>query len=149
MKYLLKEKRGYIKERPEYVDVDGTIEIEFTFEDGVPDLTDRGLYAVVLRSDGKEFTYRISDELRVILNHKDIVKGLFSLTVVLVTGNEINRSWRCEPFSIENLTDIVGDVYEINESMEVLSEIKALNEELKLLKDRVELLENEYDPRNV
>ena len=149
MKYLLKEKRGYIKERPEYVDVDDEIVIEFTFEDGLPDLTDRGLYAVVLRSDGKEFTYRIDDELKVTLDKSDITKGLFSLTVVLVTGNEVNKSWRCEPFSIESLTDIVGDVYEVNESMEVLSEIKALNEELKQLKDRVELLENEYDPRNV
>lgn len=149
MKYLLKEKRGYITERPEYIDVDSSINVEFAFEDGLPDLTDRGLYAVILRSDGKEFTYRIDDQLKVTLDNRDITKGLFSLTVVLVTGNEVNKSWRCEPFSIESLTDIVGDVHEINESMEVLSEIKALNDELKLLKDRVEMLENEYDPRNV
>lgn len=149
MKYLLKEKRGYIIERPEYVDVNEDIRIEFEFEDGKPDTTDRGLYAVILRSDGKEFTYRIGDELKVTLNNKEIKKGLFSLTVVLVTGNEINKSWRCEPFSIESLTDIVGNVYEVNESMEVLNEIKTLNDEIGRLKDRVEMLENEYDPRNV
>lgn len=149
MKYLLKEKRGYITERPEYVDVNENISVEFEFENGIPNTTGSGLYAVFLRSDGKEFTYKIDDEFKVSLNNKEINKGLFSLTVVLVTGNEINKSWRCEPFSIESLTDIIGSAYEVNENMEVLNEIKTLNEEIKLLKDRVELLENEYDPRNI
>ncbi len=149
MKYLLKEKRGYITERPEYVDVNENIVVEFEFEDGKPRVIDSGLYAVLLRSDGKEFTYKIDDKLKVSLNNKEINNGLFSLTVVLVIGNEINKSWRCEPFSIESLTDIIGNVREVNESMEVLNEIKTLNEEIKLLKDRVELLENEYDPRNI
>jgi|GEM_PF-6540314 len=149
MKYLLKDYRGYIIERTAFIDVRKDVIIEFEFEGGRPVLNEQVIFVLITDANGVERKHELGVDNKVNLGKDELFEGLFAVTVVLVTGSQATRFWRCEPFCLSKLTSAITPLLDVSEMIEATEEIKELRQIVADLTDRVEQLENNYDPRNI